>query len=441
LEETGLTGLGLLLVFGVLVLFSLVRNVRSSRLPVRSAAYGLAFGLLAILIQSFSDFGQHVPANAFLSAIFCALVLSLARQSKGQRTGFRFPSFVTCLLIIGVCGLWAWSLLDADRARRAEACWAKTRDIEKTLVKHRWRGSEAEYAELLAGVGTAIKHQPDNVTYRYRHAAYRWHAISQTKDLRTGTAAIAEDATSEVRDIVASLCQACLTCPTYGPSYSLAGQIERFVLNDPNGAENIRRGFRLAPSDPVTCFAAARLDVLEGRTQESVPKFKKAVTLDRGLFRDTVDVFVYQLSRPLSAISIAGDDIGRLSHVASVLDSMLYLDLAEQVRAKIKGLLEVKCSQPETSASALAQLGNIYSHEGNDKAAAECYRKALAREYGQIQWRLELARLLARAGKVPDAMVEAKICLQLRPQLKAAKTLVEDLSVHPELLAGQAKSR
>jgi O-antigen ligase len=441
LEETGLTGLVLLLIFGLVVLFSFVKNIRSARLPIRSAAYGLGFGLLAILIHSFSDFGQHLPANAFLSATFCALLLSLAGRGKTPATQFRLPAPVVGFLIIGVCGVWTWGLVGADRARRAEACWAKTRDIEKSLVKHRWQGSGEEYAELLSGVQAAMEREPDNVTYRYRHAAYRWHAVSQTKDLRTGTAVIDEDAMPEVHGIVASLHKVCLTCPVYGPPYSLAGQIEKFVLNDPNGAEDIRKGFRLAPSDPVTCFAAARLDVLEGRTQDSIPKFEKAVTLDPGLFREVVDIFIYQLSRPLSAISMAGDDIGRLSHVANVLDTMLYLDLAEQVRAKRKGLLEAKCSQPDASASALAQLGSIYSGEGNDEAAAECYRQALAREYGQIQWRLELATLLARSNKVQEAIAQAKICLQLRPQFRAARTLVEDLSVHPELLAGQAKPR
>jgi hypothetical protein len=64
----------------------------------------------------------------------------------------------------------------------------------------------------------------------------------------------------------------------------------------------------------------------------------------------------------------------------------------------------------------------------------------LAREYGQIHWRLELAKLLAKTDKISEAMAEAKICLQLRPQLQSAKALVEDLSVHPILLAEQTKS-
>ena len=448
LEEAGLVGLVILLVFGAMIFWSFLKNIRCAGLPIRSAAYGLGFGLLAILVQSFSDYGQHLPANAFLTAICCALLVSLAHLS-GERTArlslrsYRFRSgraLVIGLLLIGVCSLWIWALIGADRARRGEACWAKVRDIKTTLVGNQWRGSDAEFADLISGTKSAFEHDPDNVRYRYWYVTYRWRSISWNKDPETSAPVFSEDVMPEVRDIVAQLYRICFMCPLYGPPYSLAGQIEKFVLNHPAGAEKIRIGYRLAPSDPATCFAAARLDVLEGRTQESIPKFTKAVQLDRGLFRETVEIFVYQLSRPLSAISIAGEDIGRLSHVARVLDTMLYFDLAEQVRDKIKALLEARCSEPDMSASALAHLGSIYRGEGNDEAATECYRRALAREYGQIQWRLELAKLLASADKIPEAMIEAKICLQLRPQLQAAKTLVEDLSVHPAFLAEQTKS-
>ena len=448
LEEAGLVGLVILLVFGAIIFWSFLKNIRSARLPIRSAAHGLGFGLLAILVHSVSDYGQHIPANAFLSAIFCALLVSLAHQNREQTTHLVLSShrlrsgraWVVCLLLIGVCGIWAWALIGADRARRIELCWAKIRDIEETVAKNHWRGSDTEFADLISGTKAALEHHQDNVRYRYWHITYRWRSISRNEDPEMSVAVFSEGAMPEVRDIVEQLHQICFMCPIYGPPYSLVGQIEQFILNDPNGAEKIRKGFRLAPSDPVTCFVAARLDVWEGKTEDSIAKFEKAVRLDRSLFRKVADIFIYQLSKPHLAISIAGDDIGRLSHVAHVLDDMLYFDLAEQVRGKIKGLLEAKCSDPDTSASVLAHLGSIYDREGNNEAAAECYRQALAREYSQIQWRLELARLLVRADKIPEAMTEARICLQLRPQLKAAKTLVEELSVHPALLSQKAES-
>ena len=53
-EETGLIGLAALVVFGIVVWISYVRNAKSGSIPIRSAAYGLGFGLLAIMLHSLS---------------------------------------------------------------------------------------------------------------------------------------------------------------------------------------------------------------------------------------------------------------------------------------------------------------------------------------------------------------------------------------------------
>jgi len=440
IEEAGLVGLILLLIFGAIIFWNFYKNIRRGRSPIHSAAFGLGFALLAILIQSVSDYGQHIPTNAYLSAITCALLLSLAHQKREHRSHAALRFSCICLVMIGFCGFWIWALIGADRARRGEACWAKARNIENALAKNRWRGTEAEFTDLISKTEAAFEHDADNVRYRYWHATFLWHSINQNKDPKRSIPVFSDDEMPVVHDIVERLYRICFMCPLYGPPYSLAGQIEKFILNDSAGAEKIRTGFRLAPSDPATCFAAARLDIIEGSTQESLPKFEKAVQLDSSLFRDVADIFIYQLSKPYLAVSLAGEDVRRLSHVARVLDDMLYFDLAKQVRSRIKEMLEAKCLESDISASILAHLGSIYSREGNHEAAAECYRRALAREYGQIHWRLELVKLLAKTDRISEAMAEAKICLQLRPQLKSAKTLVEDLSVHPNLLAEQAQS-
>jgi tetratricopeptide (TPR) repeat protein len=84
-------------------------------------------------------------------------------------------------------------------------------------------------------------------------------------------------------------------------------------------------------------------------------------------------------------------------------------------------------------------LGNIYSKQQKDEAAIEYYRKALAMDYGRVHWRLAFARLLAKKERIPEAMQQARICLRLRPQLKAAERLLADLSLHPASLDGEDK--
>jgi tetratricopeptide (TPR) repeat protein len=438
LEEMGLVGLGSLIIFGIIIWSNYARSIRKAKPPIRAAAYGLGFGILAILTQSLTDFGQHLPSNAFLSAIFCALLLGLGQRDKTSVLPIARPStnsgYLRVAALIGVAGIWVWALLGENNARIAEAHWKKVLTIERHLIDENWHGTETEYADLISHAQAASAYQPHNIKYRHWLNVYRWRSISQTTDPDTGDTIIHENSMPVVYHIVDQLHKARLLCPTYGPTYSIAGQIEKFILNDNSGAERIRKGFRLAPCDPIACFVAGWLDVLEGKTEDCVKKFERAVELDPGLFAPTVNIYINRLSRPDLAMLSAGDDIGRLNHVADVLEDMQYNDLAEQAREKIKDLLEAKCSQADAIAPAFASLANIYRKQGNNDAAIEYYRRALALDYGRVEWRLDLARLLAQTQRIPEAMHEARVCLQVRPQLEAAKKLIEDLAVHPAAL-------
>jgi tetratricopeptide (TPR) repeat protein len=439
LEETGLVGLGLLIIFGITIWLSYARSIRKVNPPIRAAAYGLGFGILAVLIQSLTDFGQHLPSNAFLTAIFCALLLVL-----GHKVSVLQPStcsrYLRVAALIGVSGIWAWGILDANKARIAESHWKKALVIENRLTEKNWRGTEAEYADLISHARTASACQPGNIRYRHWLNVYRWCSISRLTDPNTGDINIAPNSMPVVHNIVNELHKARLLCPTHGPTYSIAGQIEKFILKDDSGAERIRKGFRLAPCDPVCCFIAGWLDVLEGKTEDCFKKFERAVQLDSALFAPVVNIYINRLSRPDLAMLSAGDDIDRLNYVAGIFEDMQYNDLAEQAREKIKDLLEAECSQSDALASAFASLANIYRKQGDNEAAIGCYRRALALDYGRVEWRLDLAKLLAQMQRIPEAMYEARVCLRVRPQLQAAEKLIADLSVHPAALSEYSKS-
>lgn len=456
-EETGLLGLGLLIVFGIIIGLNYVRNIRPVRnfgkgqshttgdisggihntnLPIRSAAYGLGFGIMAILIHSLSDFGQHLPANSFLSAIFCALLLVLSGQSQKQNfatqliTPFRKSKAIRVLALLVVSGIWIWALVGANNFSIAESHWRKALDIGNGLAEKNWQGTEAEYADLISCAAPAANYQPNNIKYRYWLNVYRWRSISQLINPDTIETAIPEKLMALTHDIVDEFHKMRVLCPTYGPIYSTVGQIEKFVLNDDRGVERIRKGFRLAPCDSIACFAAGYLDVSEGKIEDCFEKFKRAIQLDGGLFKDVVNVYTNYLSRPGLAVSLAGDNISRLNYVANVLEDMQYNDLEEQARQIIKDLLEARCSQSDAAGSVFASLAKIYRKQRDNKLAIEYYRRALVLDYAQVYWRFELAQLLADAEKITEAMDEAKICLRLHPQFKGAEKLIADLSTN-----------
>lgn len=441
-EETGLIGLVSLIIFGIIIWSNYVRNIRNDKLPICSAAYGLGFGLLAILIHSLSDFGQHVPANAFLSAISCALLVVLARQ--GGKQNFATQTVTSSrkwthskVLRLGalftISGITAWSIIGANNARIAEHYWAKVLSIEKGLVERNWQGTDAEYTDLISYAAAATEHQPENVQYRYWLNVYRWYNINRTIDANTGF--LPEDSISSVRNIADEFHKARTYCPTFGATYCTLGQIEKLILDDEvGGAKKIRKGFRLAPSDPIACLAAGCLDIEEGEIEQSFEKLKKAILLNGKLFKGIVDIYI-KIDRPDLAVAIAGDNTFRLSHVVTTLnDTEEYKDIVEKTQTKVKDLLEAKCQASDAPVWALASLANIYRKENDNEKAIKYYRRALALDYGQVNWRLTLARLLAEMERIPEAMREARICLRLRPQLKAAEKLIADLSVHPKMI-------
>lgn len=437
-EETGIVGMATLLCFGILVWACYVRDIRSASIPIRSAAYGLGFGLVAIMVHSLSDFGQHLPANAMLSAVSCALLLSLSRIGQpndpvGRAAGAsRGSRILRVAVLVSVSGAWAFILLGANSARLAEASWKKALTFEQSITVKNWQASDEEYVGLISNAAKAADYQRDNVKYRHWLNVYRWKSISRATDPNTGAVVIPEQAMQFVRRIVYELHNTRLLCPTYGVTYCVVGQLEEFVLEDPDGANHIRKGFELAPCDPVACFVTGLLDAEEQQFGASFEKFSRAIALDGRFFSPVSDVYVNDVSRPDLAVAIAGDNIGWLSHVANALTGLEeHRDVVGKARTRVVELLKDRCSAPDAPASALASLASIYTREKDNEAAMEYYRRALALDYGQVQWRFALAQLLAGADRIPDAIHEARICLRLRPQFKAAEKLIADLSVLP----------
>jgi len=447
IEEIGLAGLLTLFAFAALVWKGFVRNITAKSIPIRSATYGLGFGLVAIMIHSLSDFGQHLPANATLTAVFCALLLALTRIEKSGDSPsevatispVRIPLYIAVLL--GLFLMWGWSLRDADNARRAEAHWKKTLVAEQSLMAKDWQGSDAKYINLISNAASAADLQPNNVHYRYWLNVYRWRSISQMTDPNTGEILILPQTLKFAQRIVDELHQARMLCPTFGPLYFVAGQIEKWVLDEQRGAEHIKVGHYLAPCEPTACLLVGILAAEDSKPEAAFKQLSRAVELEGRLYSEVAIVCVNRLNRPDLAVTLAGDNTYRLSQLASILaESEEHKPLAGQARAQIVELLKSKCSQPEAPAWAFASLSRIYVRGDDKEAAIENYRRALALDYGQVDWRFGLAKLLADVGAIPEAIHEARICLRLRPQFAAAKRLIEDLSVHPRAFEEQSKS-
>jgi tetratricopeptide (TPR) repeat protein/O-antigen ligase len=449
-EETGLVGLLALGSFGVFVWTRYGRSIANASIPICSAAYGLGFGLLAILIHSLSDFGQHLPANAMLSAVFCGLLIALepagaeSLPEEGPRKRAVLGVWRPMALLL-VVAMWVWGVSGANDARIAEASWNRALIAEHHLDARGWRAPRQAYEYLFAHAGAAAKAEPDNIHYRHWLAVYKWLSLTPYTDPNTGQ--LWPEAMPWARQVVQELHQARPLCPTFGPQYCVVGEIERSILRDSNGAERIRQGYRLAPCDATTCLAAARVDAEEGKTEEAFAKLSRAVQLNGTYFPRAVQLCVGVLERGDLALRLAGDDAGRLAYAgqqlallaegpepsAGAVDQVPVPDdrrrLADEAKAMAFRQLRQQCTRPDAPASAHAALASLYRQSGDAELAIRHYRRAIRLDYDRVGWHFALAQSLAQIDRIDEAMHEARICLRLREDYAPARQLLEQLAV------------
>ena len=355
IEEMGVAGCALAGLFLIFVLSWYLRAIFSGKRSIQAAAFGLGFGLLAVMIHSASDFGQRLPANACLSAAFCGLLLGLYRIAAGKghasadeeepegnpdaieqgeqeepeaKPAKNWPrrsrlGAMVGLMMLGLGGAvavaaWGWVIKDASGAAKGEGYWKKAVAEESRLSRENWMGTDADYVRLLNYAAGAAEAQPDNVLYKYWLNTYRWCAISRELDPQTGQIILTEESMGYTRRIVDELNATRALCPTYGPAWFMAGQLELQILGNPIGEKHIQMGCDLAPNHPTVRFIVGRINARAGKWDAAMAEFEEALKLGHPL-REVIELLVYEFDRPDLALKAADQDARGLLDLANIL--------------------------------------------------------------------------------------------------------------------------
>lgn len=440
LEETGIAGSALVAVFlgGIASLIIWLAQRKRSKLAV--AAFGLAYGLIAVAIHSASDFGQHVPANLCLSATVCGLLVALATYVRRERAGTHdeasrpmpqpgtYRRGLAWAGLAAVAAVWSWAVYGAYWTYLGEQWWAAALEFESRIRQSPELATDEDYTELLTAAAGAVKCDPGNVEYGYWLNEYRWESLGRTVDKETREVILHPDVLPHVARIADELAAVRRICATYGPPYALEGQLRLFVLGDQRGADLIRKGVRLAGYDPPTCLVAGELAAREGKLDEATPLLTRAVELQPGYFAEVVDVFLHDAKRPDLARQLAGGDYSRLNQLAqSLAASQDFQQLAEETRAEAVASLRQRVAAPDATSAELTALARIEVADKKLESAIELFRRATALDYGHVDLHLELARALNASEQYVEAQREVQICLVLRPQYAPAMQLREEL--------------
>lgn len=446
LEEAGLVGFILLAGFFALVGIKYWQATKlSNTWKLRTVAYGLGFGLVAVLIHSLSDFGQRIPAVFVLTATSAGLIVSLARRRSLPASGEtdqgeedelnttatrqhtkRILALILALSITVYIGYECYQLFRDSMAQNA---WRYSLGTQTRLKKTGWQtGSDADYRVLTESGQKAVDWAPDYVLYRYCNAMFQWYKVARNIDYAVDITVDREEVKRTAESVVAQMQDVRRVCPTYGMAFSFQGQLEAFILRQQIGATHIRQGFELARSHPVTVYTAGLLDAQEGRWQEALDKFKHAKRLGYP-YRELLDVLINKYDQPELAYKLSENDYAALLETAQLIrNSKANGEIGLKARKEAINLIMQAAGDQSPDAIVLAEAGKSLVADNELDKGITMYQRALLQKPDSTTWRYALAEALMRAQRNEEAISEARVVLRTNPDHMQARALIVKLS-------------
>ena len=425
LADTGPLGLAAVILFvGVIAVryFRAVRNYDDERIGL--AAVGLGYGLLAVMVHSMTDFGQHLPAIACLSAVTCGLLFNLGHR-RGSRT-IEVGRGVGVVVMLIVVAIGAWAMVHAMRAWEGERHWHRARPRALALGRKDWKASDAEFAALLDAAGRAVVAEPDNAYYRYWTAVYRWHWLRMQANEASTSLPVNERTVAAAQRIVGDLNEARARAPTFGLVYTILGQIELNFLKRAVGYDHIQAGRLLSRNDGYATYIAGEADARRGQFDTAAEKFHEAIRIDRTMLGDVIDCYLYDVERPDLAADGVGDDFMALINVRDALrKESKWKELSDKVEARAFAVAEADCKAPDAPPWKLVSLSSYQGDHGRYDEAERNIARALQGDPTNLSWRCYRAEMLYKLGRTREAIEEARLALQQHPDAPEAKAVMK----------------
>ncbi|HEX8523511.1 MAG TPA: O-antigen ligase family protein [Tepidisphaeraceae bacterium] len=458
LEETGIFGALCVLAFITIILIALARAARS-RDPSGALAVGLGYSFVAVFWHSFTDYGQHLPAIASLSAAVCGAILNVARttrisplppshhsadphlplsqypergQGEGSFGNHQRPHFSKVLLNrllplpLGLA-VSATLLSFAWTSYQAETSYNRARESGDRLAARNWRGTDAAFADLLASSQAALNNQRNNIIYHYWLGAYRWRSVTRQRNAQ-GNVELSGSNLDQAHAIISELNAARSLCPTYGPIYWYIGEKE-LLLGDTDAAErHILTAARLAPGNPDALMLVAHVHLLHERWADAAQIFSRVLNLAPARLEEITDEYVYTFNELDRLMDLLGDNWRPLLQVSD----RLYRDptqqaAADRVRAKVLVILEELVKRPDAPHPVVGTLAILRFGQSNFSAAEQLFARVIALDPNNTDAHFLRARSLHLLGRDPEARSELQIVLKQNPNHPGAKDLLKTL--------------
>jgi len=408
LSETGLVGTILILTFATMIVRRMLRRGRHVEKPIHAAVYGVGFGLASVAFHATTDFGLRIPAIAVTTLVLAALVIGMATDTR------RADSRPARLLSAAGLGLAALGLLAqmpaALRARDADNLWDIVRAGQAVVRPPEFVGTVEQFDEILEAAEAAVQLAPDDVEYRYWTQVYRWMRLRAeyqelSREERVAQAPRTQAFAREIRD---ELLASRAVGPTFGPMWSMIGQLGLIWLDDRQAGQWIERGRRFAPHYAGTAYAYALYLALEGKQDECVHEFERALKLGFS-WRWILEVLLNEYGNLDLALALVH---GSAERTQALSDWLKRIEGQEELATKLADdamqLMLAQLEEPGAPLWMWDRAGDHYAKQGDDARAIEHWARYLARA-PRSGVRFKLALAYERSGDFAAAMREMRL--------------------------------
>lgn len=436
-EETGVIGVILLGGIFATILAAIRRATNLRNNPGKYAAYGALYGLVAIGVQSLTDFGQRVPAVFCTTAILAGVVVGLSPREDATHLptgrGWRL-GILSCAILIG--SGWLYLLQSGIADYRAHRWRALADALASSLEANVVEAAPQQYIDCIAALEMATTIQPRRIEHAFWLNAYRWEAFQfATRGANPAETPAGHQTALRIAD---ELAEARRICPTHGPSYTLEGQL-RLGVGDPAGGRLLMEGVRLTPNDPVACFAAAfhtlSLPVDEEADYKAFDLLQRAVALDSSFCSDAIRAVIELRGNVEVTARLAGEDPSRLRYLADLIQGVDSLaSQAEGVRGKALAVQEELVQRPTATSGEIIDLAIRLVGVGRLEESVNLFRRGLSLRFANNRCRLRLIDVLIKLGRYEEALRETRIANRVQPN---SKPVIERLNKLLDLIGSE----
>jgi O-antigen ligase len=381
---------------------------RLSDRPEGGLVLGGLFGLTAVVLHAFGDFGMHMPAIVVLVTVLAAHLTAAGDDPRPgddrRRSWAAVPLALACLVVAAVLPRDGW------RAERAER-------LRLAAIRAAARLPAGDRDPVIRYLEAAAAYAPDDAALRLRLADARYDEYLARRN-RAGDGSPELDA-AYLRPAVRDYLRARAACPLLAvPHVRLAGARDHLRDADPATAY-LDRACRLTPADGSVWYVAGVTRLAAGDADGAWPYWRSALTCSADHLPAVVGPAVERLG-PAGLVDRVLPAKPELLAAAAKLPPLC--DRPDDRRVVLARAVDLLRCSP-TGADGLYLRAWLLREAGRAADAVPAYERALERAPDRADWRYELADLLFERGDTAGAAEQVRRVLRDRPDHPGARDL------------------